>query len=272
MQIQYPKETHRCCETQLNYSLQFLCFFKVKNFIEIRHYFLDCLLSPSTWPCNSYSAEEFLLRWLFKCEQILFMAAITTKSSFWCRQRTKDMVRNSSCSLGRDTPWGFAEQLSPISTTAASARSTGSCYNEVCRGKENSAAFPVRSFRLPDYERHFPITDTETLSWYHGDAYLKVISCDDRLISSTPDILLHLPHDSEAFHATTTIFVEAFHKHMLSTGEAQLPVIIGAGQEVKTKWLWTKGKVWHQIRGRLLWVMQRDVTKRLYVSRGSKHG
>lgn len=79
-----------------------------------------------------------------------------------------------------------------------------------------------------------------------------MISCDDGLISSTPDVLLHLPHDSEAFHATATIFIEAFHEYMLSTGEAQLPVIIGAGQEVKTKRLWAKGKVCHQIRGRLL--------------------
>ena len=78
-------------------------------------------------------------------------------------------------------------------------------------------------------------TDTETISWYHGDIYLKVISCDDRLISGTPDIFLHLPHDPEALHATTTIFIKSFHEHMLSTGEAQLPVIIGAGQKVKTK-------------------------------------
>lgn len=78
-------------------------------------------------------------------------------------------------------------------------------------------------------------TDTETISWYRGDAYLKVISRDDRLISSTPDIFLHLPHDPEALHATTTIFIKSFHEYMLSPGEAQLPVIIGAGQKVKTK-------------------------------------
>lgn len=80
-----------------------------------------------------------------------------------------------------------------------------------------------------------PAADIETVSWYHGDAYLKVISCDDRLISSTPDVFLHLPHDPEALHATTTVFIEAFHEYMLSTGEAQLPVIIGAGQKVETK-------------------------------------
>lgn len=78
-------------------------------------------------------------------------------------------------------------------------------------------------------------TDTKAVSWYHGDAYLQVISCDDRLITSTPDIFLHLPHDPEALHATTTIFIKSFHEHTLSTGEAQLPVVIGAGQKVKTK-------------------------------------
>ena len=80
-----------------------------------------------------------------------------------------------------------------------------------------------------------PATDTETVSWYHGDAYLKVISCDDRLISSTPDIFLHLPHDPVALHATATIFIEAFHEYMLSTRETQLPMIVGAGQKVETK-------------------------------------
>lgn len=78
-------------------------------------------------------------------------------------------------------------------------------------------------------------TDPATVCWYQGDAYLKVISCDDRLISSTPDIFLHLPHDPEALHATTTIFIKFLHEDVLSTGEAQLPVIIRAGQEVETQ-------------------------------------
>lgn len=106
-------------------------------------------------------------------------------------------------------------------------------------------------------------TDTETVSWCHGDAYLKVISCDDRFISSTPDIFLHLPHDPEALHATTTIFIKSFHEYTLSAGETQLPVIIGAGQKVETKRLWTKGEAWHQIRGKILWAVQRDATKRM---------
>lgn len=88
------------------------------------------------------------------------------------------------------------------------------------------------------YQMEATATDPITVCRYQGDAYLEMISCDDRLIPSTPDIFLHLPHDPEALHATTTIFIQSLHEDVLSTGEAQLPVVIGAGQEVKTQRLW----------------------------------